>query len=152
MGFTRRLRVAWFTGFGNTFTVVDDFGVVAFASAFSGVGGEAVVAFEVAWVRSAVTFGCWGGDCVRWVVAFLLMRVGVNLSNEVLFDSCETVDPRGLPDEEVLLDEEVNRGNTDTSVNVAEDVSPDFEIQVETDTNISSRTFYEMLVEGRAQH
>jgi len=152
MGFPRRLRMSRFPRLRNTFPVVDDVGIIAFACAFPEVGREAVVAFEVAGVRTALTHGCGGGDCVCGIVTLLLLGVGVDLSLEVLSDSRNTINPRGFPDQNVLLDEEVDRGNTDTSVEVAKDVSPNLEVQIEADTNVSGRAFYEMLVEGRAKH
>jgi len=152
MRFPRRLGVPRLPRFRNTFPVVDDIGSLAFASAFSEIGGVPVVAFEVAGIGAAVAFGCWGGDCVWWVVALFLLGVGVDLSLEVLSNSSNTIYPRGLPDQQVLLDEEVDCRKTDTCVEVAEDVSPNLEVQIEADTNVSGRTFNEMLMEGRAQN
>ena len=71
--------MARFTRFRNTFPVIDDIGAIAFANAFGGVRNETVCAFEVARIGVALTEWSGGGDTVWWVVAFLLLGVGVDL-------------------------------------------------------------------------
>jgi len=108
--------MTWFPWFRNAFTVIDDIRVIAFASIFTEVGGVSVVAFEFTRIGIALADGCGEGDCVLWVVAFLLLFVGVDLSNEVLFNCIPAVDLGEFSNEDVLLKEEVDGCKTDTCV------------------------------------
>jgi len=141
-----------FTRLRNTFAVIDDVGVLAFAGASLFVGGVAVVTAETAWVGVTLAGGSGGGYGVYGVGTFDFLLVGVDLSSKPLLDSRSTKVPDGLSDLNVRLDEDVESRDTDAGVNVTEDNMANLEVQIEADANVSSGFFDEMLVQRRAQH
>lgn len=118
-------------------------------------GYEAVVASELAWIGVRCTFWCRGGFAVRGVGAFLFVVVAVDSSQKLLLDQKVTGGAEGLNGclhLGVLLDEETDGGQADTSVEMTEIVEDTLEVQVEVqvegDAKVCGSPLGDVLVEG----
>lgn len=137
--------------FRNALPVVDDVGRGAVACASFEIRDESVCAGKRAWIGVGRAFVGRRGFAVGWVCTSLFVAVGVDLGLELLLYDLETEFLHGLLRDCILTDEDIERGETDTSIDASEDVVEDAEVDVEADANVRRRAFDGGLVKGGAK-